>query len=191
MSSSRLTVWSSLPIDIANPALVVASAWKPDEASRRAEPTSHGLGITNSCSAWCSALKRARRSLTDMLTPFRVRERLLDRTSDAVAPPKRRLGPNTPVDGLPEAIKAALFWRRALVQLARDRSECKREQCTTVRTAGLAPVAEELANPAEADAGLQPLDVPRFSGRAGSTPLASSTVRKAASTCQSTSGGQS
>ena len=38
----------------ANPELVVASAWKPSASSMRAEPASHGFGITNgspSCSA--------------------------------------------------------------------------------------------------------------------------------------------
>src|SRR5207244_11678688 len=73
-SSSRVTVWSTLPIDQANPALVVASASKPHEASSRAEPMSHGLGITNSCSRACSARKLARRSPTDMLLPLRSSE---------------------------------------------------------------------------------------------------------------------
>ncbi len=50
-SSSRVTCWSSLPSDQASPALVVASASNPSDASSFAEPTSHGFGITNSCSA--------------------------------------------------------------------------------------------------------------------------------------------
>jgi hypothetical protein len=43
-------VWSNLPTDQAKPALVVASASKPADWSSRAEPTSHGFGITNICS---------------------------------------------------------------------------------------------------------------------------------------------
>ena len=48
----------------ANPALVVASASNPHDASSRAEPRSHGFGITNSCSRACRARNRARRSST-------------------------------------------------------------------------------------------------------------------------------
>ena len=71
-SSSRVTLWSSLPSDQANPALVVASASKPSDASSRAEPTSHGFGITNSCSRSCSSLKRHFRSATICATSVGV-----------------------------------------------------------------------------------------------------------------------
>ena len=36
----------------ANPELVVASAWKPSASSTRADPASHGFGITNGSPTW-------------------------------------------------------------------------------------------------------------------------------------------
>src|SRR5260370_1202055 len=43
--------------------LEVARAWKPSAARMRAEPPSHGLGITKAPGAWCSARNRAAFSL--------------------------------------------------------------------------------------------------------------------------------
>ena len=58
-----MTCWSSLPIDQANPELVVASAGKPIFCNRTADPTSHGFGITKNPST-CSSWKTAHLSIT-------------------------------------------------------------------------------------------------------------------------------
>ena len=60
-SSSRVTCWSSLPIERPNPALVVASALKPRSCRMRAEPRSHGFGITKQ-PCWCSGAERVGRA---------------------------------------------------------------------------------------------------------------------------------
>ena len=46
-TSSSVTPPSSRPSVKANPALVVASALNPSDASNLAEPASHGLGMMN------------------------------------------------------------------------------------------------------------------------------------------------
>src|SRR4051812_10739931 len=58
-SSSRVTCMSRFPSVHAKPALVVASASKPSDASSFAEPTSHGLGMTKTPSRSCSSRKVA------------------------------------------------------------------------------------------------------------------------------------
>ena len=50
---------SRRPTEKANPALVVASASNPRLAKSRADPASHGFGITNAPSLSCSALNRS------------------------------------------------------------------------------------------------------------------------------------
>src|SRR3954465_5841676 len=51
-TSSRVTSPSARPSVNAKPELVVASALKPSSSSIRAEPTSHGFGITNGSPSW-------------------------------------------------------------------------------------------------------------------------------------------
>src|SRR5687767_8547023 len=57
-ASSRVTLPSRRPSVPAEAPLEVASAWKPSAARMRAEPASHGLGITNASGPVCSARKR-------------------------------------------------------------------------------------------------------------------------------------
>src|SRR6186713_3302956 len=52
--SSSVTFPSRRPSVNANPELVVASASKPSASNTRAEPASHGFGITNGSPAWSS-----------------------------------------------------------------------------------------------------------------------------------------
>ena len=66
--------WSSLPIDQANPELVVASAGKPSSTRRTAEPMSHGLGMMKIPSS-CSALNVAHLSIVSLLSSFPDRAR--------------------------------------------------------------------------------------------------------------------
>src|SRR4029434_1108143 len=65
-ASSTDTLWSRRPVDHANPALVVASAWKPRLASARALPTSQGVGITKQPDPWSSCNPPMRRATADM-----------------------------------------------------------------------------------------------------------------------------
>jgi hypothetical protein len=58
-----------LPIDHAKPALVVASASNPSDASSRAEPTSHGFGMTKMPSRACSSRKRSAADTTRRYLP--------------------------------------------------------------------------------------------------------------------------
>src|SRR3954471_17566686 len=58
ITSSRVTSPSARPSVNAKPELVVASALKPSSASIRAEPASHGFGMTNGSPEW-SALNSA------------------------------------------------------------------------------------------------------------------------------------
>src|ERR687898_197273 len=55
---SRVTCPSARPRVAANPLLVVASAWKPREASSTAEPRSHGLGRSSGRRSWCRSRNR-------------------------------------------------------------------------------------------------------------------------------------
>ena len=57
----------------ANPELVLASAWKPSAASTRAEPASHGFGITNGSPSWS-----ARNASRFLVLAHRARERSAD-----------------------------------------------------------------------------------------------------------------
>src|SRR3954471_1908153 len=57
ITSSSVTSPSARPSVNANPELVVASALKPSSSSIRAEPASHGFGMTNGSPSW-SALNR-------------------------------------------------------------------------------------------------------------------------------------
>src|ERR1700761_9530658 len=59
IASSRVTEPSRRPSDAAKPLLVVARASKPSAASRRAEPISHGLGMSSGAPGRCSSKKRA------------------------------------------------------------------------------------------------------------------------------------
>src|SRR5436190_23762184 len=52
ITSSSVTSPSARPSENANPELVVASALKPSSSSMRAEPASHGFGITNGSPSW-------------------------------------------------------------------------------------------------------------------------------------------
>src|SRR4051812_31069679 len=52
ITSSSVTSPSARPSVNANPELVVASALKPSSSSIRAEPASHGFGITNGSPSW-------------------------------------------------------------------------------------------------------------------------------------------
>src|SRR3954470_10674413 len=52
ITSSSVTSPSARPSVNANPELVVASALKPSSSSMRAEPASHGFGITNGSPSW-------------------------------------------------------------------------------------------------------------------------------------------
>src|SRR5690348_3868594 len=52
MTSSRVTSPSARPSVNANPELVVASALNPSSSSMRAEPASHGFGMTNGSPSW-------------------------------------------------------------------------------------------------------------------------------------------
>src|SRR3954451_19600249 len=52
ITSSRVTSPSARPSVNAKPELVVASALKPSSSSIRAEPASHGFGITNGSPSW-------------------------------------------------------------------------------------------------------------------------------------------
>src|SRR6202453_227385 len=54
-ASSRLTEPSERPSVTANPELVVASAWKPNEASSFADPWSHGFGSSSGFPGRCSS----------------------------------------------------------------------------------------------------------------------------------------
>src|SRR5689334_15261376 len=52
-ATSSSVVWPSRrPSVNANPELVVASALKPSASSARADPASHGFGITNGSPSW-------------------------------------------------------------------------------------------------------------------------------------------
>ena len=62
-ASSRVTLPSRRPSVPASAPLEVASAWKPSAARMRAEPASHGFGITNAPGASWRARKRAAFSL--------------------------------------------------------------------------------------------------------------------------------
>ena len=57
--SSSVTPPSRRPSVNANPELVVASAWKPSASSTRADPASHGLGMTNGSPTWSSRNRSA------------------------------------------------------------------------------------------------------------------------------------
>src|SRR3954449_12170077 len=57
-TSSSVTSPSARPSVNAKPELVVASALKPSSSSMRAEPASHGFGMTKGSPSW-SARKRA------------------------------------------------------------------------------------------------------------------------------------
>src|SRR4051794_14858831 len=59
IASSRVTPPSSRPSVAAWPLLVVASASKPSEPSRTAEPASHGLGMSSGAPGRWSSRKRA------------------------------------------------------------------------------------------------------------------------------------
>src|SRR3954469_2621659 len=54
-TSSSVAAPSARPSVNAKPLLVVASAANPSDSSTRAEPTSHGLGMTKGGPAWSSA----------------------------------------------------------------------------------------------------------------------------------------
>src|SRR5215471_9197225 len=58
-ASSRLTEPSRRPSVAANPELVVASAWKPREASNAADPRSHGFGSSSGFPGRCRSRKCA------------------------------------------------------------------------------------------------------------------------------------
>ena len=68
-ASSRVTDPSNRPRVAANPLLVVASAWKPSDASRRAEPASHGFGMSSGSPGRCSARKRAASAAWSVIAP--------------------------------------------------------------------------------------------------------------------------
>src|SRR5919198_146500 len=57
-ASRRVTVPSSRPSVAAWPLLVVASAWKPSQASSLADPASHGFGSSSGRWSWCRARNR-------------------------------------------------------------------------------------------------------------------------------------
>jgi hypothetical protein len=57
---SKPTAPSGRPREKAKPALVVASALNPSDASSLAVPISHGLGMTNALRASCSARPEGR-----------------------------------------------------------------------------------------------------------------------------------
>ena len=62
IASARVTDPSCRPSVVAKPLLVVASASKPSDASSRAEPASHGLGMSSGVPGTCSAANARARS---------------------------------------------------------------------------------------------------------------------------------
>ena len=107
MASSRVTVPSSRPRVAAKPPLVVARASKPQAASRRAEPASHGLGSSSGRPGTC----RARNELGLLLLGGHGRNVAVRptpgwRKSDRVASP--RMDPTRAAHDSPEARLADL-----------------------------------------------------------------------------------